>query len=556
MIKHFLINISAYFRLISLSAKSHFKSVWGMVISAFIAPLIIAAAFVAAGPLIAGSFAQPRLDLIFCDLEGTMYFDTVLDLLLADESVTRTVTIRKLDYDEALAELGSGGADAVIIFPEDFISDMSRGINRPLRILGNESDPVRTVFIREFMQSAADQLSAAQSAINTVWFNTDTQNMSEARRNIFFTSLVLEYTSKAFARGIYYTFHNVEPAHESSSAAAFLTASALAAIVFFGSLPGVKQILKERRAGITARLAASGVSGISAAFYHFIPIYFKQLLCACFAVLIALPAVTIATASPQTGQNINAAVTAGANAAVMAEANGAVTAGANGALGIGGEDLAAIGDVITSAMGAIGHLAPVEGGGGGGGEIGDANGAAGGAPGAGSEIGDTGGAAGRASDVADGAPGAGVAGVAGVNGGSVFSLAGAQALFRVVATRENASRLASAFFVMAILCLFTSSLALFIGYMLKRAESADLLIVTVGIVMAIAGGTVIPYPFMPDIFQSIGPFCFNRWAQSLIASALFGGDVGDGAPALIVFALLAALLVAASALRIKRKNHI
>jgi len=498
MVKRLFTGTHTYIRLICLGAKSRYRSFLGMALSALAAPLLIAAAFIAASPLISAAFTPPKLELVFCDLEGSAYFDTILDLLLADESITKTIAVSKLGYDESLAALADGSADAVVIFPEAFISDMSRGINRPIKILGNESDPIRTVFIKEFMQSAADELSAAQSAINTVWFSADRSRLGEGMRNLIFTTITLEYTSKAFARSVYYTFLNVPPTYEGSSPAAFLTASALAAFIFFGALSGIKQIINERRTGITKRLAASGVTGVRAALYHFIPIYAKQLLCACFAVLIALPA-------------------------VMLTAGAAQPPGTEAVSGADGSGDSVIGDVIHGAMG----------------RRGDADGDA-----------DTGGAGDDPMGADDGA--AGDAQAPRPSGGTGIMLPDIPGIINLAFAKENAGRLVSAISVMGVLCLFTSALALFCGYMFNRAESADALIVTLGIAMAVAGGTVIPYPYMPDVFQAIGPFCFNKWAQNLIASALFGGVAGGGGSALPVFALLALSLVTASVIRIKK----
>ena len=490
--------------MIRLGAKSRFKSFAGMALSSLAAPLLIAAAFVTAGPLIAGAFSQPKLELVFCDQEGSAYFDTILSLLLADESITKTVAVKKLEYDEALDALDRGRADAVIVFPENFITDMSMGINRPIKILSGETDPVRTVFVREFMQSAASELSAAQSAINTVWFNMNHENLSGALRNLFFTTLTLEYTTKAFARSIYYTFQNVPPTYEGSSPAAFIIASALAAIVFFGSLAGVRQIIGERRTGLATRLATTGITGVKAAFYHFIPIYLKQMLCACFAVMIAFPAVIAATLPNDPPP--------------FAAAPSPFGAEFNDLEGDGGDDI--IGAVISGTLSRTGQA---QGGG------------------------------------ADGDPSA-----YGSSGNQGFSFADIPDIFRAAATKDNLPRLLSAFYVMSVLCLFTTSLSLFAGYMLKRPESADALVVTLGIFMAVAGGTIIPYPYLPEIFQSIGPYCFNRHAQGLIASALYGRGgntagaaisavIDNGGTALAVFAAIAALLTVLSVVRIKRE---
>jgi hypothetical protein len=525
-------SLCAYVRIIILGAKSQYKSLPGMIISSLAPPLIIAAAFIAAGPLISGAFAQPKLNLVFCDLEGSAYFDTVLNLLLSDESVTKTITVRKLEYNEAISELSKGEADAVIIFPESFISDMSKGINRPVKILGSEADPVRTVYIKEFMQSAADQLSAAQSAINTVWFSADRESMSETRRNLFFTTLVLEFTSKAFARSIYFTFNNVDPPFEGISPAAFLITSALAAIIFFGSLAGVKQVLFERRTGITTRLAASGSSGARVAFYHIAPIYIKQLLCAAFALLIALPVIAVTAAA------------AGYEAYPDISADAAALRGGN---------LSVIGGFIDSAMDSLIEN-DAEGGGDGAedgakrdGNDGEANGGeADGAKADGAErdepsdmaLSDRAGDMGKAPDTE--------------RGGNSFRLSDLPDIIKMTVSGENFARYINAFVLLCVLCLFTSSIALFLGCMMNRAESADVLIITLGIFMAVAGGTVIPYPYLPDIFQAMGPFSFNRHAQSLIASALFGNGAADGAAAaLAAFSAAAAAFFIASILKIK-----
>ena len=494
---NFLTGAYAYIRMIVLGAKNHIRSLPGLLAGALAAPLIIAAAFAAAGPVIYGAFNQPKLDLIFCDLEGSSYFDTLINLLLADESITKTVGVKKLGYDQAISALESGEADAVIVFPETFISDMSRGINRPVKIIASERDPVRAVFIKEFMKSAADELSAAQSAINTVWFHMDLQNMSDARRNFAFTSLTLEYTSKAFARSAYYTFQNVDAVYEGGSPAAFIITSALATIIFFGSLSGVKQIQAERRFGVTARLAATGVGGVKVAFYHFAPIFIKQLLCALFAVLIALPAVAVS----------ERAVSVSASASVT-EAAAAAAAAKNADRIIGG----VVGEALE-----------------------DAYGPASDAP----------------EDPADRSPGQGaiytgqpeeqpLAPASADDAGRT----GFPEIVGMTFSKTTAARLSRVFPLLCVLCFFTASLTLFCGYMFRRSEPAEALIVTVGAIMAITGGTVIPYLYMPDAFQLFGGFSFNKLAQGAIASALFGARA-DAAPLLPV-AAASALLSAAS----------
>jgi hypothetical protein len=71
--------------------------------------------------------------------------------------------------------------------------------------------------------------------------------------------------------------------------------------------------------------------------------------------------------------------------------------------------------------------------------------------------------------------------------------------------------------------------------------------------MAVAGGTVIPYPFLPEVFQTAGPYSFNLWAQRLIAAALFGDGASGATQIMAVFSCLAAALFIVSIFRIRKE---
>ncbi|MDR3121252.1 MAG: ABC transporter permease [Clostridiales bacterium] len=448
----------AFAKLIILGAKGYFRSLRRIALFALIPPLLIAAAFFAAGPVFAGALSPGKLSLVFCDLEGSAYFDTLSGLMLSDEAIDKTATVQKLGYQEALRALEGGLADAVIVFPETFLRDMIAGVNQPVRVLIGDVEPLRAALIREFMQSAAAEISAAQSAINTVWYHMDTQSMSQARMEGAFSALVFEYASKAFSRSLLYTFRNVPPSYEGGSPAAFFLTSYLAAFLLFGCASGVKRLIAERALGVPARLAATGFSAARVALYHFIPLFLTLLFSACCAAL------TVAAAFWGLGLQTDAA--------------GGATGAAAGA-GI-------------SASGAV---------------LGDA-----------------------------------------------------------------AGRMVLCFLVLAVLCGFTASFALFLGQLLRRAASAEIFVATSGALMAVVGGTLIPYPYLPEYFQTLGFFSFNRWAQKLVAAALFSAPDarGGGAAALLsalyaktpdgtlpliplaAFLALAALLFAASAGLVRR----
>ena len=180
-------------RLIRLGIKSHFGSWRALLFAALAPPLAIAAAAVAAVPALARASASAELSIVFCDLENSPYIDMAIGLATADESFRRSVSMRKLGYDEAFQELEAGRADAVAVFPDGFVKEMAEGVNKPVNVVLGDTDPIKATLAKELMDCAAAQVSAAQAAINTAWRYTGGD----------FGALVIEYASKALARGLY-----------------------------------------------------------------------------------------------------------------------------------------------------------------------------------------------------------------------------------------------------------------------------------------------------------------------------------------------------------------
>jgi hypothetical protein len=441
--------------LIWLGLKNHFKTWRALLLWALLPPLMTAAIGVSAGFAVEGRLLSDRLAVIFCDLEGSPYFDLFMNMALADESVSKTVEIRKLGYGEAIGELKAGSADAAVIFPETFIRDMMDGINQPVTLVCRDADSMDSVLIREYVTSAANEISATQGAINTVWhFRNLSAPADAASAYGSFADLVIKYAMKAFSRKDLYSYSSVSGGF-GADPLAFYASSFVAAFIFLGAAFGVRNIALCRDRLIPDRLASAGLSPAAVAFCNYAPLLFSAFLGAASAVLSVF----------------------------------AVYASRGAVLGVGAAPPA-------------------------------------------------GGPAGMAGS-AGGASGFGLDALVGGAGGGAGGGVTAAALLLC---------LASVF----CLCLFASALSLFLSQLFRSHYAACFFVVTAGIAMAVAGGTVIPYPYLPDIFQTLGRYSYSFWAQRMIAGALFEGRAA-AAPA-AAFALLAGLLFAASALLLGRRT--
>ncbi|MDR1060078.1 MAG: ABC transporter permease, partial [Clostridiales bacterium] len=448
-------------RLFRLGLKNHIHSWRAFALWALLPLLLIAAGALALASALAGSPLTDRLSVVFCDLEGSPYFDIFMNMALADESVSKTVAIRELGYDDAIAALEAGRADAVAVFPETFIRDMMDGINQPVTVLFRDAGTMDAVLIKEFVSSAANEISATQSAINTAWrFRLLAAPEGAAPAGGSFADLVIKYALKAFSRKVIYSYRSISSGFGVSPLSFYLS-SFLACYIFFGSALGIKGIIADRGRLIPDRLAASGLGPAAVSLCYFAP-----LLCSSFA-----------------------------GAAVAALGVFAVFASGGAALGFASKLLGGLG----GAAGAAGPLG------------------------------------------ASGAPGSPAAGAAAGGGGQPAFDAGALLGGASVSAESLLACLAAIF----CLCLFAAALSLFLGQAFRSSSGARFFVVTSGAVMAVLGGTLIPYPYLPDFFQTAGRASYSLWAQRLISSALFEGRLLPVPAA--AFALLACLLFFASA---------
>jgi ABC-2 type transport system permease protein len=197
----------------------------------------------------------------------------ITNILITDQRYSDFLTIRKLDYETLTEQLNSGELDAAIILPERFVSDMMAGVNRPIEVIANEQNPLKSAVIRELMESAAAQITAAQSAINTAWHYTDIEGLRQNEINRKFNTLVMNYMTMSFSRDTYYKSKSVS-AFGNYRIEHYFTASALSLFIFFSCTACIKPVIQNRSRNILSRLYSCGASPFRIALSNQLPVFF------------------------------------------------------------------------------------------------------------------------------------------------------------------------------------------------------------------------------------------------------------------------------------------
>jgi len=331
-----------------------------------------------------------KLSVGFCDAEESIYSSVFTNILITDQRYSDFLTIEKLDYETLISRLESGELDAAIILPERFVADMMVGVNRPIEVISNEENLFKAAVIRELMESAAAQITAAQSAINTSWYYTNREGLRQNELNRIFNTLVMNYMSLSFSRDVYFQSRSVS-AFGSYRIEHFFMASALSLFIFLSCTACIKKVLQNRDHNIHRRLYSCGKSSFRIAFSDQAPVLLISFTQSLF--ILAFTAV-LATHSP------------------------------------------------VSAFLNIDGITP-------------------------------------------------------------------HSAFVIVAA------------AMAV-CMFASSAVCLICNLFKNTESAEIFSFSFLIISAITGGTVIPYAYLPEIFERFGAASYSRWSQQFFLNAAFG----------------------------------
>lgn len=100
--------------------------------------------------------------------DDTVETKLVIQQLTENEEMNKLMTTLQVDKRHAQSLMEKNELAAIIYIPKDFSKDVAKGINTPVKVVGNKQRPLQAQLVRHVLESAANYTSAAQSGINTV----------------------------------------------------------------------------------------------------------------------------------------------------------------------------------------------------------------------------------------------------------------------------------------------------------------------------------------------------------------------------------------------------
>ena len=200
------------------------------------------------------SFIEP-FPIALVDLENTTQTRMLENQL---KEISLFSEIRRLSEDEAMQQLSGQTVGGVIIIPVDFTNSVAVGENRPVTVVGNSAKPLQAYVVKNIIQSAANLVSAAQSAIITIYNYDYKAGLSGAELDARYNNAIMEYFMEALARNEVFTTVDRQSGYDLSPVEYF-TAALIVVFLMFAGMPGMKMLVTERSEGITRRLSAAPV---------------------------------------------------------------------------------------------------------------------------------------------------------------------------------------------------------------------------------------------------------------------------------------------------------
>ena len=189
--------------LVNLQFKTVIKQ-WKLLLASFLVPIlvIIGLAFIVSS-LFEPDTGEP-FKVAIVDNEKSMETGYIIQHLTEAEHMKSILTVIEATEEEAAQLLEQDQIAAIMIIPDQFSKDIARGINTPVKVVGNSQRPFQSQIVRHFMESAADFVSSAQSGVNTVdAFLREADASQEMIRQAFQTSIV-DFSFHALGRNDVY----------------------------------------------------------------------------------------------------------------------------------------------------------------------------------------------------------------------------------------------------------------------------------------------------------------------------------------------------------------
>lgn len=197
------------------------------------------------------SFIEP-FPIALVDNENTTQTRMLIKQL---EDIKLFSTIERADEAGALKLLSDRKVDSVVIIPPGFTESVSTGENKPVTVIGSKAAPLQSFIVKTLMESAANLVSTAQSAIATIYHYNVRAGIKGRELETQYNDSVIKLFIEAVSRNE--VFSQVETRDFSLTPAEYFTAALIVVFLMFAGMPGMKMIVAERSTGVTRRLEAS-----------------------------------------------------------------------------------------------------------------------------------------------------------------------------------------------------------------------------------------------------------------------------------------------------------
>lgn len=242
-----------------------FFSDWKAVILFFGLPFSFVSLFVLSlSPLLESNKFIDSFNIAIVDKENTLESRMLInqflnqgkeDSIFVDDTETLVAFI-KTDESNALEMIKSGKAVGAIIIPEGFVYSMSVGENKPFHVITDSSKPLTSNFIKNYMQSYADLISASQNGIMAAYTYYSKITSAEKFYEDKYPETITKFSLKALSRNEAFISRKVSYIPDVTKYEYF-TAALLVVFIMFGGIIGIKFIAGEKQLGINIRLNVS-----------------------------------------------------------------------------------------------------------------------------------------------------------------------------------------------------------------------------------------------------------------------------------------------------------
>ncbi|NSW90174.1 MAG: ABC transporter permease [Firmicutes bacterium] len=263
-----------------------FFSDWKAVVLFFGLPFAFVSLFIVSlSPLLEGNRFIDSFNIAIVDKENSLESRMLINQFLSQagsdnisgEESGNLINFVKTDEATGLEMLKKGEAAGVVIIPEGFVYSMSVGENKPFEVITDSRQPLIANFIKNYMQSYADIISASQNGIMTAYVFYSKATSPEEFYDKKYSDVITKFSLKALSRTEAFVTRTASYIPDVTKYEYF-TAALLAVFIMFGGIMGIKFTAGEKQLGISTRLNISPLTGMEFITARFVTVFILSLL--------------------------------------------------------------------------------------------------------------------------------------------------------------------------------------------------------------------------------------------------------------------------------------